>query len=473
MLLSFQQKQKKNSLVQPLTEKNKNEYSLDEKLNRNIISINTNLIENNNSKNQNNEEKSSDQFSSTFSQGFLSNKKFVNLKKSIKIKNNTNKFNCNINNIILNGKNNNYTSLKKNFDSINSMNDCISPNFRTKDINIKSLMNRNTIYNPRSSSYSFSKEQPTIENKTIVGIQNKIIIDSIKRRKEKEKQLSYYNNIDNYITPSEINYSPKFFDSYIFKSTKNNQKIESFKSKIFLSTKKHKIKRKNKIKKLINKLKSQEINEDSISFDRNFLKIKPFSKDDKNPKKPKIELKDKKTQNREEDFLPNNIINPKIKKNNTINNNDNNNKLIGNLFTNKKKMFHVPEKKFLNNLNIIYSENEAQFDRKYLNHITRKELRGLCLTHINSSPRIIKNNLNSKINLVKDKLSLVKSIIDYTYPEIIIRSSMKQTNNLIKKFSRNIIPYKLELLKYQTRELQLTNYYSSLLQIFNSTNNNI
>jgi hypothetical protein len=50
---------------------------------------------------------------------------------------------------------------------------------------------------------------------------------------------------------------------------------------------------------------------------------------------------------------------------------------------------------------------------------------------------------------------------------------MKQTNNLIKKFSRNIIPYKLELLKYQTKEQQMNNYYSSLLQIFNSANNNI
>jgi hypothetical protein len=305
-----------------------------------------------------------------------------------------------------------------------------------------------------------------------MGIQNKIIIDSIKRSKEKESQLYKYNIIDNYLTPSEINYSPKFFDSYIFKSSKKNEKIENFKSKIFLSTKKHKIKRKNKIKNFINKLKSKERNEDSISFDRNFLKIKPLSKDEKIPTKKKIEVRDNNTQNREEDFSPNNIIKPKIKKNNTINNNNNNN-LIENLFTNKKKMFHVPEKKFLNNLNIIYSENEAQFERKYLNHITRKELRGLCLTHITSSPKIVKNNLNSKINLVKDKLSLVKSIIDYTYPEIIIRSSMKQTNNLIKKFSRNIIPYKLELLKNQTKEQQLNNYYSSLLQIFNSSNNNI
>lgn len=472
MLLSFQQNQKKKSLSQSLTEKNKNEYSLDEKIKSKKNEINNNLPENNyNENNQINEEKNNGQFYNTASQGFLSNKKFENLKKTIKIKYNKNKINYNINDISTNSKNNNYSSLKKNFNSINSINYCISPNSTIKDTNIKSLFNRNTIYNPRKTSYSFSKGQPNIENRTIVGLQNKIIIDSIKKRKGKETHLSYYNIIDNYLTPSEINYSPKFFDSYVFKSSKNNQKIENFKSKIFLSTKKHKIKRKNKIKNFLNKLKSPKRNEDSISFDRNFLKIKPFSKDENNPKNLKIEFRDKKTQNREEDFSPNNIIKPKIKKNNTIN--SNNNKLIGNLFTNKKKMFHVPEKKFLNNLNIIYSENEAQFDRKYLKHITRKELRGLCLTHINSSPKIIKNNLNSKINMVKDKLSLVKSIIDYTYPEIVIRSSMKQTNNLIKKFSRNIIPYKLELLKYQTKEQQLNNYYSSLLQIFNSTNNNI
>ena len=464
MFLSFQHLKKKKSLAQ-YTEKNKYEYSFDEKLNSNKNIINKNLIESNyNKNNQINEEKNNDQFYNTISQGFLSNKKFENIKKTIKIKDNTNENNYNINN-----SSKNSISLKKNFNSINSINYCKSPNSSIKKESINSIFNGSTKYNPGRTSYSFSKDQPNIENRTLVGMQNKIIIDSIKRSKEKESQLYKYNIIDNYLTPSEINYSPKFFDSYIFKSSKKNEKIENFKSKIFLSTKKHKIKRKNKIKNFINKLKSKERNEDSISFDRNFLKIKPFSKDEKNPKKKIIEVRDKKTQNKEEDFSLNNIIKPKIKKNNTINNN----KLIGNLFTNKKKMFHVPEKKFPNNLNIIYSENEAQFDRKYLKHITRKELRGLCLTHINSSPKIIKNNLNSKINLVKDKLSLVKSIIDYTYPEIIIRSSMKQTNNLIKKFSRNIIPYKLELLKYQTKKQQLNNYYSSLLQIFNSTNSNI
>lgn len=469
MFLSFQKNQKKNSLTSSLTEKNKNEYTLDEKINTNKNKFNSNLLTSKYNKiNQTNEEKNNEQFYNTVSQGFISNK---NCKKTIKIKCNESKIIYNINNNNMNSQNNKYISLKKNFNNINNINNFFSPNYSIKDSNIKSIFNRNTIYNPGKTSYSFSKDHHNIENRNIMGLQNKIIIDSIKRRKEKEKILSHNDNFDNYLTPSEINYSPQFFDSYMFKNTKNNQKIENFKSKIFLSTKKQKIKRKNKLKNFINKLKSKERNEDSLSFDRNFLKIKPFSTDEKNPKKSKNEFKDKNTQNREEDFPLHHSINIKIKKSNTIN--DNNNKLIGNLFTNKKKMFHAPEKKFMNNLNIIYSENEAQFDRKYLKHITRKELRGLCLTHINSSPKIIKHNLNSKINLVKDKLSLVKSIVDYTYPEIIIRSSMKQTNNLIKKFSRNIIPSKQELLKYQTKEQQLNNYYSSLLQIFNSSNNNI
>ena len=148
-----------------------------------------------------------------------------------------------------------------------------------------------------------------------------------------------------------------------------------------------------------------------------------------------------------------------------------NNNLIENLFTDKKKMFHPPEKKFLNNLNLLYSENEEQFNAKYLKHINKKLLKGLCLSRINSSPKIIKKNLTSKINLVKDKLSLVKSIIDFTYPEIIIRRSMRQTNNIIHKYSENIIPYKLELMKKQLNEQKINEYYSSLLKIFNSSNN--
>ena len=131
-------------------------------------------------------------------------------------------------------------------------------------------------------------------------------------------------------------------------------------------------------------------------------------------------------------------------------------------------MFRQREIKISNILNIIYSENDLQFDRNYIKHVNKKDLRGLGLTHINSSPELIKKNLNSKIHLIKDRLSLIKSIVDFTYPEIIIRRSMKQTNDFIKKFKLNIIPSKFELIKYKMKENNLNNYYSSLLDIYNS-----
>ena len=73
-------------------------------------------------------------------------------------------------------------------------------------------------------------------------------------------------------------------------------------------------------------------------------------------------------------------------------------------------MFRQREIKISNILNIIYSENDLQFDRNYIKHVNKKDLRGLGLTHI------------------------IKSIVDFTYPEFIIRNSMKQSNDFIKKF---------------------------------------
>ena len=130
-------------------------------------------------------------------------------------------------------------------------------------------------------------------------------------------------------------------------------------------------------------------------------------------------------------------------------------------------MFRSQRIIILNNLNLIYSENDKQFDRYYLKHANKKSLFGLGLTHISSSPNLVKKNLVSKIGLVKDKLSLIKSIVDFTYPEIIIRRSMKQSNNYIRKFKQNIIPSKLEILRNKKKAQNLNNYYSSLLKINN------
>ena len=128
-------------------------------------------------------------------------------------------------------------------------------------------------------------------------------------------------------------------------------------------------------------------------------------------------------------------------------------------------MFPPKEAQLLNNLNLIYSENDLQFDKFYLKHRNKKSLRGLGLTHIQTSPKIIKNNIDSKINFVKSKLSIIKSIVDFTYPELIIRRSMKQSNDYIKKFKKTLSPSKYELLKKKEKNKYSNDYYSNLLQI--------
>ena len=45
---------------------------------------------------------------------------------------------------------------------------------------------------------------------------------------------------------------------------------------------------------------------------------------------------------------------------------------------------------------------------------------------------------------------------------------MKQSNDYIKKFKRNIPPYKVELMKNQVKEKILNRYYSSILKIVKS-----
>ena len=457
MFNTIQHNKRNYNITQNFLEKNKNKFTLNLKIAKNKDIINDNLLSNNNELyNKNNKEKNDIQFYNTINNGFSRNNIFENPRKTIKLKLKTSE------------NNNNYSSLKKNNRILNYY---LGSYPSLKDYNNNSLYNNRTNYtNWKASSYS--KENSIFPSKTF--IQKKIMLDMIKRRKAKK---IYYNNFFN---PSQINYSPDIFESYFKKKEDNNDKIDKFKYKIFLNEKKYKIKKKNRIKNFKSDLnlgnKSDDnISNTNISKNNNIIKFKSISNEEKIHRKiktiiPSFEKKDKKIQIQEISISPNNIQSDikvkKEKKNISMNNN-----LIENLFTDKKKMFHPPEKKFLNNLNLLYSENEEQFNAKYLKHINKKLLKGLCLSRINSSPKIIKKNLTSKINLVKDKLSLVKSIIDFTYPEIIIRRSMRQTNNIIHKYSENIIPYKLELMKKQLNEQKINEYYSSLLKIFNSSNN--
>ena len=272
-------------------------------------------------------------------------------------------------------------------------------------------------------------------------------------------------NIKIISNPTEVYFSPNSFDGQISKSPKNI-KTKKYKYKIFLNEKKE-TKRKNKIKKSLSDFNINDIN-NRINKD---IKIKPLpnlsnflEKMKKNDKYSAFKVTKKiKSKNKEVSVSTYSPIKNHLKEDSsTIEN-----KIINNLFTDKKKMFRSQEIIILNNLNLIYSENDKQFQRYYIKHANKKTLYGMGLTHINSSPDLIKKNLENKIDLVKDKLSLIKSIVDYIYPEIIIRRSMKQSNNYIKNFKNKIRPCKFEIIKNQKKQKLFNNNFSSLLNIFN------
>ena len=366
----------------------------------------------------------------------------------------TNNFFCytNNNNISRNKRSENDNTFKLKYKKYKLKRNITTDNYFKKNNNIININFPNSNLESHNNN-SLNETSPSKYNAISYKKQNNknIIIN------DKESANNKKNLIKNL---SEINYSPLIFEN-ILKHPRNNEKIDKYKYRIFLSEKKD-VKMKKKIKTSILHLKEkkditkEEENNKLHSFlrlSKSHIKIKNL-----NP------VSTGKNEKKETSTSTNNLSEKQLKKSNSIIDN----KIIVNLFTNKKKMFRQREIKISNILNIIYSENDLQFDRNYIKHVNKKDLRGLGLTHINSSPELIKKNLNSKIHLIKDRLSLIKSIVDFTYPEIIIRRSMKQTNDFIKKFKLNIIPSKFELIKYKMKENNLNNYYSSLLDIYNS-----
>ena len=143
------------------------------------------------------------------------------------------------------------------------------------------------------------------------------------------------------------------------------------------------------------------------------------------------------------------------------------------IFQERKKIFKHKEKKDFspNILNILYSENKEQFNKFYSKHVKKEKLKGLSLSRITSSPDIIMNKINLRMNKMKNKLSLIKSIIDYSYPEIVIRQFINQANDFNKKMKKIKAPYKEALIAKSVNELKKNKYYSSLLSIHNYNNN--
>ena len=103
-----------------------------------------------------------------------------------------------------------------------------------------------------------------------------------------------------------------------------------------------------------------------------------------------------------------------------------------------KKIFHdfesrkLVKKKFLNNkLNLVYAENEEQCNIKIGKLNKKMEKEGKRVVH-----RIKPSEIEEKLNRINKKVTFMKKIIDYAYPNMVlvrIRENNKIINDVKKK----------------------------------------
>ena len=127
-----------------------------------------------------------------------------------------------------------------------------------------------------------------------------------------------------------------------------------------------------------------------------------------------------------------------------------------------------------NELNMIYSESMAQFYRQYDKYRKNENLRGLGLTNINFPPNIKFQNLNKKINLIKEKVVKVKSIVDTTFPKVLAYLTWTKNeyeNGLKKKGYKS--PYKQKLNKLEKYQKYINLYLSSSIKIRSRNKHNL
>ena len=127
-----------------------------------------------------------------------------------------------------------------------------------------------------------------------------------------------------------------------------------------------------------------------------------------------------------------------------------------------------------NELNMLYSESMAQFYRQYDKYRKNENLRGLGLTNINFPPNIKFKNLDKKINLIKEKIVKVKSIVDTAFPKVLAYLTWTKNeyeNSLKKKGYKS--PYKQKLNKLEKYQKYIYLYLSSSIKIRSRNKNNL
>ena len=377
---------------------------------------------------------------------------------------------------------------------------CSNLDFTTKNLNWSNSKSPNMTQKSKNSNKSVSNKNEKLleknnnyfKNKTIESPNNKIE-DSILFQKNKKNNKNF--PIKTYL--SKVDFSPKSLEKYshnfYFISKKSNKKL---------------------LKNNNNKLSLNNLNKTINYFSSSSTRCAKISSETKNKEKmfeTIFENKfDKTSKNNNINYKKNEIIDSSsIKKNKRLENdkqtlickssskkiNENNirlqlikeyrDKLIleNEIFRKNKTVYFCRERKikdnanqksklFNNEFNILYSENNSEFNSNFKKHISKKSIKGLCLSHTNDCPEAIQNEVQNLATLSKDKLDVVKSIVDYTFPKIILKHIDKRRKS--KKVFNTTVQTKTEMLNKKEKEQKLKyNYFSKSIQIINTKNRNL
>ena len=160
----------------------------------------------------------------------------------------------------------------------------------------------------------------------------------------------------------------------------------------------------------------------------------------------------------------NNNYNIKFTNNNISNDLDQRDEYIYNNIFSKSPLFK-PRPCFLDNrLNLIYCENEKQYNLIMARRHKLKKEKGTNLEFEKDSEKI-----KDRVNDIKTKIKFMKSVMDYSYPGLMIskiKSWGKDFQNQNNKNSNKLTPFEEQKMQIKRKNILRTNYLKQNMRVF-------
>ena len=131
-------------------------------------------------------------------------------------------------------------------------------------------------------------------------------------------------------------------------------------------------------------------------------------------------------------------------------------------FAEKKKKYARDIKLIHNKLNLEYAETDEQFDQKLTKHNLELIKKGEKIKHY-SGPTFSEIQLKD----LQKKVKFMKSVVDYSYPDMVL-FKVKQSEKLLKiknKENKILEPFKLKDLNLKKKEKLMKDYLNDAIHI--------